>query len=317
MNGDGRAPLFLTSGQRTSTTVLLAEAAAGRGMEARSLTEAGALSRSAAEAVHWYGGPLAYDQRVAGVLDLALLEPSDDWLAVLPEEFTGRRVRLTTLAEAWRIGHPVFAKPPSAKSFPAAVYADGSRLPRTGDDVGPDTPVLVSEIVTFAVEYRLFVLDGRVTAGSRYAVYGRLDPAPLDEDVHEPEVLRFADRLLTEQGHSLPSAVTVDIGLVQDPDRGGHEQWAVVEANMPWFSHSYAARVEGVLDVVLRAAGPRGRVGREDERFVRGAAPVHATLKSAAFVSSFESPSFDVARTATCHAPRGDDPASAPVTGTV
>jgi hypothetical protein len=308
VGGDGGlGPVFLTSGQRTSTSALLAKAAAGRGMEVRSLDSASALTGlsgaggragpagagdqpgpagaddqpglSGAEdrAVYWYGGPLAYDRRIAGVLDLGLLEPSDGWLAALPEEFTGRHVELTTLAEAWQARHPVFVKPPSAKSFPAAVYADGSRLPRTGEDVGPETPVLVSDIVTFAVEYRLFVLDGRVVTGSRYAVYGRLDPAPLDGDGRQSEVLRFADRLLTAEGHSLPSAVTVDVGLVQDPDRGGRERWAVVEANMPWFSHSYGARVERVLDVVLRAAGPRGRVGRGDERFVRetgGAGPV-------------------------------------------
>ncbi|WP_443065098.1 ATP-grasp domain-containing protein [Streptomyces sp. NBC_00576] len=226
-------------------------------------------ARPGDRAVYWYGGPLAYDVRIAGVLDLGLLEPSDGWLAELPEEFTGRRVQLTTLAEAWQVGRPVFVKPPSAKSFPAAVYADGSRLPRTGKDVGPDTAVLVSDIVTFAVEYRLFVLDGRVVTGSRYAVYGRLDPAPLDGDGRESEVLRFADQLLAAEGHSLPSAVTVDVGLVQDPDRGGRERWAVVEANMPWFSHSYGARVERVLDVVLRAAGPRGWVAAADEGFLR------------------------------------------------
>ncbi|MGY1499111.1 ATP-grasp domain-containing protein [Streptomyces sp. QTS52] len=276
MGGDGKpAPVFLTSGRRTSTTVLLAEAAAGRGMEVRSLDDAPALtglSGSGDRAVHWYGGPLTYDHRIAGALGLGLLEPSDGWLAALPEEFTGRHVELTTLAEAWRTRRPVFAKPPSAKSFPAGVYADGSRLPRTGrpgEDVGPDTPVLVSDIVTFAVEYRLFVLDGRVVTGSRYAVYGRLDPAPLDGDGRESEVLRFADQLLTVEGDSLPSAVVVDVDLVRDPDRGGCEQWAVVEANMPWFSHSYAARVESVLDVVLRAAGPRRLVGRRDEGFLR------------------------------------------------
>lgn len=144
------------------------------------------MTASAEAAVHWYGGPLAAD-RISDTLALGLLEPSDGWLAELPEEFTGRRVQLTTLAEARQGRRPVFAKPPSDKSFPAAVYADGSRLPRTGDGVGPDTAVLLSDVVTFAVEYRLFVLDGQVAAGSRYAVYGRLDPAPLDGDVREPE----------------------------------------------------------------------------------------------------------------------------------
>nr|WP_265737554.1 ATP-grasp domain-containing protein [Actinacidiphila soli] len=103
------------------------------------------------------------------------------------------------------------------------------------------------------------MLDRRIVSGSRHAVYGRLDTAPLDRDPREREVRRFADRLLATVGESLPSAVTVDVGLAQDPDTG-HERWAVVEANMPWFSHSYAARIDAVLAVVLRAAGPGNRV---------------------------------------------------------
>ncbi|MFB7241013.1 hypothetical protein ACFCYX_00915 [Streptomyces populi] len=43
---------------------------------------------------------------------------------------------------------------------------------------------------------------------------------------------------------SLPSAVVVDVGLGQDPDTGG-ERWAVVEANMPWSAHGYAADPTG------------------------------------------------------------------------
>jgi len=115
----------------------------------------------------------------------------------------------------------------------------------------------------------------RIAAGSRYAVYGRLDVAPLDGDPREREVRRFTQGLLVTVGESLPSAVTVDVGLIQDPDTG-HERWAVVEANMPWFSHSYAARADTVLDVVLRAAGPRGQVSPCDAPFLRAsAASVH------------------------------------------
>ncbi|THA50144.1 hypothetical protein [Streptomyces sp. A1136] len=33
--------------------------------------------------VHWYGGPRAA-ARVAGALDLGLLEPADDWLTRVP-----------------------------------------------------------------------------------------------------------------------------------------------------------------------------------------------------------------------------------------
>ncbi|HEU5425775.1 MAG TPA: ATP-grasp domain-containing protein [Actinocrinis sp.] len=259
--------VLLTSAQETSTTVLLAEAAARRGMEIETLTGPQVAERLAGRAVYWYGGPIAAE-RVAARLDLGLLEPPDDWLAGLPEEFVGRRIDLATLSEARSITRPVFVKPPSEKSFPAAVYADGTRLPTYGDSLGPDTPVLVSQVVTFAVEYRLFVLDGQIAAGGRYARYGRLDVASLDADRHEQAVRDFANRVLADCVETLPSAVTVDVGLIQDPDTG-RETWAVVEANMPWFAHCYAADPDRVLDVVLRSAGPRALVAQRDVGFVR------------------------------------------------
>ncbi|MFJ9577909.1 ATP-grasp domain-containing protein [Streptomyces sp. NPDC101191] len=249
------ADVLLISAQRTSTALLLAEAAARRGLAARVLDGPPDRVVRPGEAVHWYGGPLLAD-RVAEPLGLGLLEPPDAWLAELPEEFTGRRVTLTPLAAARRdLAEPAFVKPPGDKSFPPAVYAEGAALP---DGLPADTPVLVSGPVTFAAEYRLFVLDGRVRTGSRYVSYGRLDPGPLSE-----EARRFGERLLAAVGGSLPSGVVVDVGRT---DRGG---WAVVEANMAWFAHAYAADPAAVLDVVLRSAGPRDRVGERDRSYLR------------------------------------------------
>jgi len=263
----GGAPVLLTSRQRTSTTLLLAEAAERRGMLVAELTGSRVLDGLTGGAVHWYGGPLAVD-RVAGHLEIGLLEPADGWLAALADTWIGRIVELATLSDARSSRRPVFVKPPSDKSFPAAVYADGSRLPGYRGGLGPDTPVLVSDVVTFAVEYRLFVLDGAVVAGSRYAVYGRLDVAPLTADAHDRDVREVATKLLDAVAGTLPSAVTLDVGLIQDPDTGV-KRWAVVEANMPWFSHSYAADPDAVLQVVLRAAGPRQLVAPRDIRFLR------------------------------------------------
>ncbi|MER5413590.1 ATP-grasp domain-containing protein [Streptomyces virginiae] len=253
--------VFLIPARPTATAGLLAEAAARRGMTVRALgPDFGEL---VGRPVHWCGGPHAA-ARVAGALGLGLLEPPDDWLTRLPERFTGRRVELTTLGRAAReligSGRPAFVKPPREKSFPPAVYGPGSPLPRS---LPATTPVLVSEVVDFAAEYRLFLLDGEIAAGSRYAVHGRLDPAPLDEDGRGADVRGFAAALLAATGPDLPSAVTVDVGLV-----GATGRYAVVEANMPWFSNSYAARPEAVLDVVLRAAGPLDRVGPADLPFV-------------------------------------------------
>ncbi|MFJ1755159.1 ATP-grasp domain-containing protein [Kitasatospora sp. NPDC088134] len=242
---------------------LLAAEAAGRGMAVRAAEEPGLVGPA-----YWYGGPVA-GARLAQRLGFALLEPTDGWLAELPEEFTGRQVRAGTLADAWAIDRPTFVKPPRDKSFPAEVHADGSRLPA---DLDPATPVLLSEVVTFAAEYRLFLLDGRIATASRYAVFGRLDPRPLGADRTDREttaqLAEFADRLAVAAGPTLPSAVVVDVGQLLDPYRPGH-RWAVVEANMAWFSHAYAADPARVLDVVLRSAGPREDVRPRDAAFER------------------------------------------------
>lgn len=254
--------VFLVPGQRTTTAGLLGDAAARRGMEVRGLgTGVGGL---AGRRVHWCGGPAA-GARVAGALGIGLLEPPDEWLAGLPEWATGRGIRLTSLGRAREeLREPAFVKPPREKSFPAAVYADGAALPA----LPPDTPVLLSGVVDFAAEYRLFLLDGEIAAGSRYAVHGRLDPAPLDEDPRAADVRAFAARLLAAPtgGGLLPSAVTVDVGIIG----GSRGPVVVVEANMAWFSNCYAADPARVLDVVLRSAGPRDRVSGADLRFLRG-----------------------------------------------
>jgi hypothetical protein len=246
---------LLTSGQQTSTAVLLADAARARGIEVQ---EGGNLSGLLEHTVHWYGGPSAA-ARAAEVLDLALLEPPDDWLASLPEELVGRRIELTTAEAARASQHPAFVKPPREKTFPAAVYSDGSQLPV----LPPNTPVLISDVVSFAAEYRLFVLDGRILTGSRYATYGQLDAGPLPAAARE-----FAVQVLD----GLPSAVVVDVGLIQNPNTGT-KTWAVVEANMPWFAQTYAADPTLVLEVILRATGPLEQFSIDDREFVSGRTP--------------------------------------------
>ncbi|MFF8599103.1 ATP-grasp domain-containing protein [Streptomyces sp. NPDC015232] len=282
--------LLLISAQRTSTALLLSDAARRRGMVSRVLDGRAAADGAVrpGEAVHWHGGPRLADRitRPPGPglepglgpgpdlrpgfglgLDLGLLEPGDGWLAGLPREFTRRRITLEPFSSVRRreARGPVFLKPPSDKSFEPGVYGSGpDRGPAARDladlarTLAPRTPVLVSDPVTFTAEYRLFVLDGRVVTGSRYAVYGRLDPGPLT-----PGARGFGEELLAAVGGTLPSGVVVDVGTLEG---GG---WAVVEANMAWFAQCYAADPDAVLDVVLRAAGPLSRVTERDRSFLR------------------------------------------------
>lgn len=255
--------MLVMPGWRTSTMELLAAEAARRGMPVRAAEEPGLTGPA-----HWYGGPAA-GERLADRLGLALLEPADGWLAALPEEFTGRRVRTGTVADARAIDRPTFVKPPREKSFPADVYTDGSQL---SPSLAPAEPVLLSDVVTFAAEYRLFLLDGRIATASRYAVFGRLDPCPFGTDragrAVATQIGEFVDRLTATAGHTLPSAVVLDVGQLRDSRQERH-RWAVVEANMAWFSHAYAADPARVLDVALRAAGPREHLRPRDRAFAR------------------------------------------------
>ncbi|MFI9331506.1 ATP-grasp domain-containing protein [Kitasatospora sp. NPDC052868] len=231
-----------------------------------------------APSVHLYGGPL-FGDAVGGALGLALLEPPDGWLTGLPFELTRRRVACVPLAEARRLRRPAFLKPPADKFFPARVYPDGSGLP--GPDALDDAiPVLVSDVVRFRREYRLFVLDGVVRTASRYALDGELSVAPLDGDPYRAAVLRFGAEVLASSAGSLPSAVVVDVGLLGDGPDGpsgsdgpdgpdGQPGWAVVEANAAWASGGYACDAAAVLDVVLRAAGPAAALAPADRPYCR------------------------------------------------
>ncbi|WP_374224808.1 ATP-grasp domain-containing protein [Streptomyces sp. ISL-99] len=189
------------------------------------------------------------------------MEAPAGWLAELPYELTWRGIESTTVAEARALRRPAFVKPPNDKSFPARVYPDGSGLPGP-DAVDDDTPVLVSDIVAFTAEYRLYLLDGEVVTGSRYAVRGALDVVRLEEDALHGEVLDFAALLFAPGVPPLPSAVVVDVGTVDG-------RWAVVEANAAWASGHYACDSDAALDVVLRAARPAAEVGARDARFLR------------------------------------------------
>ncbi|WP_354639061.1 ATP-grasp domain-containing protein [Kitasatospora camelliae] len=253
--------LLLLAPRINDTGLHLLTAARRRGLRAQTATRwrvPEGLAESGA-AVHLYGGPLFADA-VGRELGIAALADPQDWLAGLPRELTGRAVVLTTLAEARGLRRPAFVKPPNDKLFPARIYPDGTGLPGA-DALEDDFPVLVSDIVTFRREYRLFVLDGTVRTGSRYLLDGRLDLAPLEEDPLRREVLAFAAEVLAEGG--LPSAIVVDVGLLADGT------WAVVEANCAWASGGYACDPEAVLDTVLRAAGPESACAPADLPFRR------------------------------------------------
>jgi hypothetical protein len=210
-------------------------------------------------AQHMHAGP-SFADAVATRLGIALLEAPTGWLATLPDRFTRRGLQLMLIREAWSLKRPVFAKSPNDKSIPAMIYTDGTKLPGP-DAVEPDTPVLVADVVRFDIEVRLHVLDNAVVGASRYARGGQRDLGPAPRDA-----VAFGTDLLAAAGHTVPSAIVIDVGTLEG-------SWVVIEANAAWASGCYTTDPDVALDVILRAARPIGTLTVHDRQFTRPATP--------------------------------------------
>lgn len=184
---------------------------------------------------------------LAEQLGISLASPPDDWLVRLPEPYRRRDIRLMTLAEARRLPAPAFIKPPNDKTFPAHVYAPDA-LPEGYDEA---MPVLVSDIVHWACEFRCFIHDRTLVACSIYSRDGELQKdngfTCTVEELYE--VRTFVEALLGDDRVDLPVATVMDIGLIEG--RG----WAAVEQNAAWGAGIYGCDPDAVLDVLHAASG--------------------------------------------------------------
>jgi hypothetical protein len=196
-----------------------------------------------------YGEPL-FAHHVAQTLGLSLLEPAVDWLPRLAAQWRGREVRLMNLAEARNVHERAFIKPAEEKCFEARVYSDGSELPAPGP-LPEALPVLVQEVVEWTLEFRCFVLDGRVVTASPYWRDGRLaqseDESWRASDSEMQAAIEFCEKLLQVPRLFVPEAVVIDVGTIRD--RG----WAVIECNAAWGSGIYGCDSIEVLRVLRRA----------------------------------------------------------------
>ena len=184
---------------------------------------------------------------VAQQLGLELYEPPHPWLANLPPHLLGRRVEFCTLLGARQKTFPLFVKPAGEKEFEARVYDSAADLP-PDEDRQESQPVLVSEVVEWEVEYRCFMLEGRVLTASSYwrgeastrAENGDY-PSPPDELA---AAMELACKAVSNKRKFGDYGAVVDVGII----RGFG--WAVVEANPAFGSGIYGCDPEKVLEVV-------------------------------------------------------------------
>ncbi|MFI9487396.1 ATP-grasp domain-containing protein [Promicromonospora sp. NPDC052451] len=213
---------------------------------------------------HLHAGPTFADA-IAPASGIACLEAPPTCLADLPYDVVGRTITAMPIRDAWALRYPAFVKAPNDKTLRAMAYTDGTRLPGV-DAVDPETLVLVAEIVSFTAEFRLHVLDGMMHASSQYAVHGCLHLGPLPA-----ELIPAAAALIGEVVETLPSAIVVDVGMLDD-------RLVVIEANAAWALGIYLSDVDAALDVILRAAAPVGDLSPHDKAFV-GPVTARATLR--------------------------------------
>ena len=183
-------------------------------------------------------GEVSYSRRQAEVLGGRLIEPEDDWIAHVPENFLRREVFSTSLGDAYILKYPAFVKPAGAKAFKAKVYETGDELRQAGAPYDPTIMVLVSDPVNFEVEYRCFVLKNRIATASVYARKVEKVENELNEAV------LFAHEVVYRMGDQCPAAFVLDVGRIEG--RG----WAVVDASPCWRANLYECDAAQVLRVL-------------------------------------------------------------------
>lgn len=170
-------------------------------------------------------------------LGLTLCSPSDDLLLQVPTKFLNRQVTRQTLGEMLSGTLPAFIKPVIPKQFRGTVYESNDALAVECRGLPPDTPVFVSEPVSFTAEARSFVLDGLV-----------LDAALYEGKAETVGAAKFVEALTNSM--SLPRAVVVDVGFIDT--RG----WAVIEFNAAWGAGLNGCDSDRVLPAIVVASEP-------------------------------------------------------------
>lgn len=175
-------------------------------------------------------GSMLFCETIAQQMNWTLKANSFDWLAKVPEKYVKRHIQFMTLGEARKITERKFIKPADTKVFDAKVYNDGggaidSQLP-------DDCPVLVSDPVTWDLEYRCFVDGNDCLTWSNYIYYGAINEGKYHFICPENEILpiEFVSNVMKDI-ETKPSVI--DIGII--PGKG----WAVIETNEAWASGLY------------------------------------------------------------------------------
>lgn len=194
-------------------------------------------------------GSQTFCEIIAQQMNWTLKANSFDWLAKLPKEHVSRQIDFMTLAEAKKLTQKKFIKPADDKCFDAKVYEPGEFDPPSV--IPEDYPTLVSDIVTFDLEYRCFATSKEVKTWSNYLFFGETDNpklyhmTPAELDLPNYFVCDVLYDLRNKDIQTFPSVI--DIGRI--PGKG----WAVIETNQAWASGLYGCDPVQALEIMSLA----------------------------------------------------------------
>lgn len=199
-----------------------------------------------------YGSQL-FCETIAQQMDWKLLQNPFDWLTKVHPERLRREVRFMNLEQAIKVNReskePLFIKPADDKVFPAKVYSQGALNPV--ESVPRATPTLISEVVSFDLEYRCFInRSGSCSTWSNYIFFEHLVDPRFWEMVpfgnkNKPHLI--AEDAWWDVEEESRVACVIDVGRI--PGKG----WAIIESNPVYCSGLYGCDPMFALEVMAQA----------------------------------------------------------------
>jgi ATP-grasp domain, R2K clade family 2 len=189
----------------------------------------------------------AFADYLAAELKVNLAIPSDTLLTKLPFNYVKRNIEFTTYKNFKYPYKMKFIKPADYKYFPAGIYKTGDNIPGFSH-LQDDDPLLISDVVKFVDEYRLFIMNGKIKTGSAYVIDTQFIENQISEDLPN-ELLEFASDAIKSLERLTPNSYVLDVGKL---DTG---EYAVIEFNPTWASGIYGADATKVLECLESACG--------------------------------------------------------------
>ncbi len=196
-----------------------------------------------ADVIAVYGEDI-YAEIVEDQCGLTLMKPDDNWLSVISEEFTKRKISYGQLKD-YIDQENIFIKCSDFKSFKAGVYQKVTDI-KGFDTVDLNSTVFTSEVVEWLLEVRCFVLHGEIKTYSSYWRNDTFDINPLSE-IEKKDLFLFFSLFIKQYASTLPTAIVLDFGIIKG------KGWALIEANPAWCSGLYACDAEKALEVIVES----------------------------------------------------------------